>query len=154
MYYSAIAQAPGEVRISPFRYLICQVVIGLTFYYLKYGVKSCAYSSQFGLLNVSFEMITFHYFRTQSQTSDYGDDGALAELEEGQEGFICPVCKRVFVAPVELQAHFETAHSSEASMSAAKKSEGNFHDLKVKINSWDTDLGPDSPKLTAVLTAV
>ena len=43
-----------------------------------------------------------------------GDDsGQAGGAGPGQEGFICPACKTVFMDPVQLQSHFETAHSSE-----------------------------------------
>ena len=57
-----------------------------------------------------------------------------------QEGFICPACKTVFMDPVQLQSHFETAHSSEASISAAKKTEGHMVDLKGEVSELQSTI--------------
>ena len=40
------------------------------------------------------------------------------------EGFICPMCMKGFVDPVELQQHFENAHSDSPPSSLAHPSNG------------------------------
>ncbi len=65
--------------------------------------------------------------------------------------------------PVELQAHFETAHSSEASLSAAKQSEGRIGDLKDEVSElqetlreeqqYSTELKKEVQKLSDAVTS-
>lgn len=61
-------------------------------------------------------------------------------MAEGQEGFICPSCHSTFFSPDELQAHFEAHHSSEASLNAAKRTEGRFVDLKDEVSDLQRTL--------------
>ena len=84
------------------------------------------------LIYVSFQAEFSSPIRSPSSG---GNDETFEDLGEGMgggeaEGFICPSCMRGFVAPEELQIHFESQHSSEASLNSAKKNEGHLTDLK------------------------
>lgn len=76
----------------------------------------------------------------RSSSREDGDDEHFETLGgEEQEGFICPTCMRGFASPEGLQVHYEEAHGSEASLGMAKKSQGHFHDLKVRRTSFLSD---------------
>ena len=53
-----------------------------------------------------------------------GASGENASGDAQTEGFICPICMKGFIDPVELQQHFENEHSNSPPPSMTNSSNG------------------------------